>query len=451
MRNSYFNLTVSELLACIKEQKILVEDIALSFIERYEKIEKNVRAWADYDKKLFLNQAQEIDNKIKNNSFLDEDLLLGIPIGVKDTYNTEYFNTKRGSEIYTDYRAGNDARIVRKARDFGAIIAGKTATAEFSIHYPSNTLNPHNLEHTPGTSSGGSAVAVATGMVPLAFGTQTAASTSKPASYCGIYGFKPTFGLFPRTGVLKTCDTLDTLSFFTRSVEDIELVFNTLRLKGVDHPFINITLNKDEARQSCRVAFLKPPTFYKKEKYAREEFLELAKEIEITLGINIDVVNTPTFLDNIHDSHDRIYSKSVSYYFQNEYNNCKNEISDITKNMIKKGQEINTEEYKRLLEEQSEKTVQFDKWLENNYDFAFTLASAEEAPKGLEYNDKPDSTLMWTYLGVPTLIAPKFKSPNNLPFGFQIISRKYTDNKLIKFAKLLKEKNIIKNAVVVGE
>ena len=137
--------------------------------------------------------------------------MVGIPIGVKDTYNTEFFMTQRGSEIYKNYKAGNDARVVRKVRDSGALIAGKTKTAEFSIHHPADTVNPHNIEHTPGTSSGGSAAAVASGMVPVAFGTQTAASTSKPASYCGIYGFKPTFGLFPRTGVLKTSDTLEAI------------------------------------------------------------------------------------------------------------------------------------------------------------------------------------------------------------------------------------------------
>ena len=453
MKSNYYTLNLTELSKCILTENIKVVDIVDSFITRYDEIEKYVFAWADYDKDLFLKQAVKLDKKISNNEYFKEDLLLGIPIGIKDTYNTEFFKTQRGSDIYTNYKAGNDARIVRKARDFGAIITGKTSSAEFSIHAPSKTKNPYNKEHTPGTSSGGSAVAVATGMVPVALGTQTAASTSKPASYCGVYGFKPTFGLLPRTGVLKTCDTLDTLSFFSRSIEDIEVLFETLRLRGDDHPFINLSLDQEVKYLNIKkkkIAFFKSSVFELKPDYAKKAFYNLAKEIEEKLNIIVEVIETPNFLEPIRNDHEKIYSKSVSYYFDYEYKNHKSSMNKLTIDMIEYGKEISKSEYKQLLITQAKLTEQFKEWFSHRYDFAITLASAEVAPKGLEYNDKLDSTLIWTYLGLPTLIAPKFIGPDNMPFGFQIVSSKYNDKKLIEFGKLLKHHNIIKNSKVVG-
>jgi Asp-tRNA(Asn)/Glu-tRNA(Gln) amidotransferase A subunit family amidase len=451
MKNNFYNCTATELLNYIKKEGLKVTEITKSFIARYNEVECMVKAWADYDENISLQQAHEIDRKILNNEFYKDDLLIGIPIGVKDTYNTEFFMTQRGSEIYKGYNAGNDARIIRKARDFGAIISGKTATAEFSIHHPSKTLNPHNTEHTPGTSSSGSAVAVATGMVPVAFGTQTAASTSKPASYCGIYGFKPTFGILPRTGVLKTCDSLDTLSFFSRSVDDIELLFNVLRLKGKNHPFIHSGLDrlKDVSRSQNRIAFLKSDSFKQKPEYAQNSFLELAKETEKCLGVKIDIIDIPDFLKNVRKDHNDIYMKSVSYYFKQERDEYKEKISNIVNKMISMGQKISTEKYMQLLTSQSDLVKYFAQWLDNNYDFIFTLASAGEAPLGLEYNDKDDATLIWTYLGLPTIIVPKFKGPSGMPFGFQIVSRKYNDKELIKFTKLLKLKGLIRDCDVV--
>lgn len=450
MNNEYYELTATQLIEKVQNKELSVFEIAKSFVQRYEDIESKLNAWASYDKDLYLKIAKEVDEKIANQNYKLEDVLLGLPMGVKDCYNSENFKTKRGSLIYENYMPGNDARIIRKARDFGAIVIGKTETAEFSIHKPSKTVNPHNAKHTPGTSSGGSAAAVATGMVPVAFGTQTAASTSKPASYCGVYGFKPTFGLLPRTGVLKTSDTLDTLSFFSRTIDDLELLFNVLRLRGDDHPFIKNNIDLEEKIEKERIVFFKPPTFSEKPKYAKDAFLDFANELENALNCKIDILDTPTFLNHIHHDHNKIYSKSVSYYFDYEYSTFKEKISKITCEMIELGKSISKNDYCELISKQADTSYVFDQWMQEHYDFAFVLASAEEAPEGLDFNDKADSSLMWTYLGVPLLVAPKFLGPNGLPFGFQIISRKYTDNHLFRFAKKLEQKCIIKTVPVIG-
>ena len=437
-----------ELLKLIESKKVSVAEVIESHISRSKKIDSILNAFEETDYNYILEEAKKIDKGFYKHSMSFK----GIPIGVKDCYNTERMHTRRGSKIYKDYTAGNNARIVRKIVDEGALILGKTKTSEFAVHHPSDTVNPHNIKHTPGTSSGGSATAVASGQVPLAFGTQTAASTSKPASYCGVYGFKPTFGLFPRTGVLKTSDTLDTLSIFARNIEDIEYSFDKLRLKGEDYPYIynNIDLKKHKSSiDDFKVALIISDTFNDKPQYAKDAFSSLEKELNSVTGIEAEIINIPDFLHNAKFVHEKIYNKSLSYYFKEEYLNYYELLSDTIKSMIEIGQKINLKNYLELLEKQKNLTTKFNHWINDNYDVVITLASASEAPKGLEYNDKADSTLTWTLVGVPTLIVPKFKSSNNLPFGFQIIGKKYSDYSIIEFAKKLKNYNIISDTKVI--
>ena len=445
-----YEKTLLELMHDISDEKTTVEEVVLSHIERCKEIDGALKAFEEYDFDYVLSEAKRIDN-----GFYTHDMKFkGIPIGVKDCYNTERMHTRRGSEIYKNYTAGNDARIIRKARYEGALILGKTKTAEFSVHHPSDTLNPHNHQHTPGTSSSGSAVAVASGMVPLSFGTQTAASTSKPASYCGIYGFKPTFGVFPRTGVLKTSDTLDTLSIFSRNVEDLEYAFENLRLSGENYPYIynNMDIKTYKNRNDgFNVALLLSDTFEDKDEYAKDAFTSLKFELESKGDINVEIIKMPDFLSGARNIHQKIYNKSLSYYFKNEYDHSIDDLSSIIKTMIEDGKETSLSDYLTLLNEQKILVKRFDGWIGERYDAVLTLASAGEAPMGLDYADKQDSTLIWTLLGVPTLIVPKFKGPNKMPFGFQIIGKKYSDQMIIEFAKKIKHAGVIADSLVVGK
>ena len=179
-----------------------------------------------------------------------------------------------GSELWCDFKPGNDARVVYYLKNSGGIIAGKTVTAEFAVHELNETLNPHNVELTPGTSSSGSAVAVALGMVPVAIGSQTAGSIIRPASFCGVYGFKPSFGLIPRTGSLKTTDTLDSIGFFVSHPSDILLVLETIRVHGPNYP-LSYRAFKDLSRQNkprnrpWKVALAKTHTWSHATDYAK--------------------------------------------------------------------------------------------------------------------------------------------------------------------------------------
>lgn len=152
--------------------------------------------------------------------------------------------TSMGTNILKNYQPGNDARVVSNLRLEGAVIMGKTQTSEFAVHNPTETKNPINIKYSPGTSSSGSAAAVAAGIVPVAIGSQTAGSICRPASYCGVYGFKPSFGVIPRTGILKTSDTLDTVGILARYVEDLEIIFDVIKVQGHNYPFVSKFLQK---------------------------------------------------------------------------------------------------------------------------------------------------------------------------------------------------------------
>src|SRR3990167_8157472 len=192
-----------------------------------------------------------IEKEVEEFGINEARLLECIPVGVKDIYNTADFPTQMGSPLWKDFTPGNDARAVYHLKRQGANIVGKTVTAEFAVHALDKTLNPYDATRTPGTSSSGSAVAVSMGMVPAATGTQTAGSIVRPASFCGVYGCKPSFGTIPRTGMLKTTDSLDQIGFFTVHAEDLRRLFDSMRVKGENYPISNAAL-ADESRQKSK-------------------------------------------------------------------------------------------------------------------------------------------------------------------------------------------------------
>ena len=221
--NTPAEMTASEFLRQLKDGQISVFEYVDACAQRIEQLDESVCAWHKFDGDMVRARARVLDDLLAGGEAMRQ--LAGAPIAVKDIFNTYDYPTGMGSPIMDDYTPGNDARLVSDLRMAQGIVMGKTVTAEFAVHHPGPTRNPYDLRRSPGTSSSGSAAAVAARMAPLALSSQTGGSTIRPASYCGIYGFKPSFGLLPRTGVLKTTDTLDSLGFMARSVEDLRLIF----------------------------------------------------------------------------------------------------------------------------------------------------------------------------------------------------------------------------------
>jgi len=447
MSNNLNLLSATDAIKEIKAKHISAVELARSCAKQIERSEPEIKAWVCFDKENLIKQAQAIDDKIQQGIELSK--LCGIPVGIKDIFNTADMPTCMGSPIWEGFTPGNDARAVEHIQWADGIIAGKTVTAEFAVHHPGPTVNPYNYDHSPGTSSGGSAAAVASNMVPLALGTQTAGSTIRPASYCGIYAMKPSFGLIPRTGILKTLDTLDHVTFFSRSVDDLHLMLGVLRVKGPNYPYVHKFVDapsiiKKRDVHPWKVAFVKTPVWNRAETYAQDSIIHYVSKLDQQKGVILEEVELPEEFNSAHDVHELIYTKALSYYFNNEYENDKEKISETFCEMVEKGKQISAAQYMEGLEEQNKLTHQLDDFLKN-YDIIITLSAAGDASRGLHTIDKKDSCLIWTLCYVPALNLPIFKSPNGLPFGAQIVSRRYRDYNLLNFARYLEEEGLLKH------
>jgi Asp-tRNA(Asn)/Glu-tRNA(Gln) amidotransferase A subunit family amidase len=381
-----------------------------SLIDAYTRWEPQVQAWECY-------HPERISN--------------GLMVGVKDVINTAQCSTEMGSPIWKDFTPGNDARVVSKLKEAGCAIAGKTVSAEFAVHHPGKTKNPHNLNRTPGTSSSGSAVAVACGMAHAALGTQTAGSIIRPASYCGVYAMKPSFGLIPRTGILKTADTLDTVGFFAQTPELLRTMLDICRVDGPDYPQ---TAHLKKPRRVKKIGVLRPPCQAEWPIYA----LEALDHWLLRLGEFWNVQDAPWHFDSAYDTHRIIYHKSLSYYFQQEVNT--GEVSDIFRQQVQEGRGITVGKYQQALKQQESLAAIADKMLKE-FDILITLSSGREAPED-ERQAPKDTCLVWTMCGVPVINIPAFTSPDGLPFGISIIARRYHDYKLLDFLNMLQRQGL---------
>ncbi len=442
MGDSLYLLGAKEGAEKVKSRKISALDWAESCISQIKKVDPFVHAWAYLNEKQILDQAARIDEKIKQSKQSDSlGPLCGVPVGVKDIFNTIDMPTSMGSPIWEGFTPGNDARTVFNLRQADAVIAGKTVTAEFAVHTPGKTANPHNPAYSPGTSSSGSAAAVASFMAPAALGTQTAGSIIRPASYCGVFGFKPSFGLIPRTGTLKTTDSIDTIGMFARDTDDLELLFNVLRTSGKDYPINNAKLNqsdnKTKPKRPWKLGVVSSSlwTWEKAAPYAKQELSDLVNLMSKE-GFEVDELKLPNDFNEAHDIHGIIYDKTLSYYFKEEFKKH-TLVSEIMYQIISRGQNISLDQYKQALEKQNRLSQLFDETL-SDYDGLVTLSTAGQAPKWGD-EDISDSCLIWTLCGAPAINLPFFKSPNRLPFGAQIVSRRYQDYRLLKLGKDLEE------------
>ena len=443
MKNLHL-LSATEAVSKIKAKKISSRELVNDCFDQIRKMDPEIHAWVHLNKPHALNQAVAIDKKLS--AGLSVGLLAGIPVGVKDIFNTIDFPTEMGSPIWKDFTPGNDARVVSYMRWEDAVIPGKTVTAEFAVHTPGPTHNPHRHGYMTGTSSSGSAAAVASYMVPLALGTQTAGSTIRPASYCGVYSMKPSFGLLPRTGMLKTTDSLDTIGLFSRSVEDLQLLLDVLRVKGQNFPYIHQAVDNRQAeirnKRKWKIGIVASSLWVwdKAEDYARDALKRFASTLSRLKDVEIEEVQLPQEFNGAHQIHGTIYDKTLSYYFKDEFKK-RTLISPVMYEIIGRGQRIGLDEYQRALDQQSHLSKTFAR-LMGKYDILLTLSTGGEAFAGLDSVDRPDSCLIWTLCGAPVVNIPVFTGPIGLPFGAQVIGRRFDDYQVLQFVSFLVENGI---------
>ncbi|MBY0353725.1 amidase [Candidatus Babeliales bacterium] len=443
MQHGFFlDYSIQQTLQAYRDNLLDPVYVAESIISFVQSTDTTLHAWEHFDAEYFLQQAYLARENIQKGYSRPFE---GIPVGIKDIINTTRFQTQMGSALWQGFFPGNDARVVYHVERSGGIIPGKTSSAEFGVHALSETKNPHNFAVSPGTSSSGSAVAVATGMLPVALGTQTAGSIVRPASFCGVYGVKPSFGLIPRTGILKTTDTLDSVGFFVSHAQDLAHVLNALRVSGKDYPFIyealdNYCVPKGPRSRPWRVGFVRTHTWNYAYNYAQEAMIDWVQKLAGGHEVSVEEIQLPEQLNKAHDIHRIIYNRSLAYYFQEEFKQ-KESVSERMVELIEDGLTIISQDYQQALVQQREMVSLVDSVFEK-YDVLVSLSTAGQAPLRYEI-ELPDPALMWTMTYVPVVSAPVFTAPSGLPFGVQLIARRYQDLHLFTFIDHLIALNLL--------
>ncbi len=351
----------------------------------------------------------------------------GVPIAVKDNIDTAELPTGYGSPIYAGHRPATDAACVVAAKRAGAIPLGKTVTTEFAYYHPGKTANPHNTTHTPGGSSQGSAAAVAAGMVPLAFGTQTAGSVVRPAAYCGIVGYKPSWGLIPRQGVKVLSDWLDTVGVFAQDVEDAAFFVAALTGRPELRP-------AGQAR-ALRVAVLRPPYPEPADADALAALERGASALRGDGHVVVDLPASPTLqalatLPRLVMGYDM--ARSLAF----ERDRHANQISNVLRTYLDEGRTVMPEAYDAAMAAVRRAQADMDA-LFGAADVILAPAAPGEAPQGLDATGDPAFNRLWTLLQTPALTVPAGFGARGLPLGVQLVARPGQDAGLLGAALAL--------------
>ena len=434
-----FSLKVEELVEKIKNAQITSVELCQLYIDRINKFEKDIKAWAHFDKKLLLEKAAEADEHRRLGKPLGP--LHGIPVAVKDIVGTLDMPTECGTVIRKGKSYSQNAEIIELLISAGAIVMGKTATAELAYLGPPKTTNPHDYSRTPGGSSSGSAASVASFMAPLSVGSQTGGSIIRPASYCGVVGYKPTYGLISRNGILKTSEKLDHVGVFGRSVEDVALLAKTLIKKDkLDTSSVHYSaenmLNETKKGPLFEPKFIFYKTDYWKlvEKKSRESFEYFIKSFKK----NIEVFDTPSYFKDIHKYHQIIYDTDLANNFSLYFKKYKKKLSKIMQDAIIRGNKHSAKDYAEAVDFMKRSYESYEEVFED-YHGVLSPSSPGVAPKSLKTTGTAEFNKVWSYLGTPCISLPLLQGENDLPLGVQLIGAKYDDQRFLGVANWLEK------------
>ncbi len=416
------SLSASQAIKALSKREIKATDLLLSCLDRIGQRENHVKAWTSLGKENALTRAKELDK----GAF--KGILHGLPIGVKDLYDTYDLPTSYGSPIYANHYPVTDAVSIALIRQAGGIILGKTVTTELASFKSGPTTNPHNSRHTPGGSSSGSAAAVADFMVPLATGSQTAGSMIRPASYCGVVGFKPSLGKVSIAGVKSLSVSLDTLGCFGRTVEDVGL--GVAAMSG-DHRLAKIeTLHNKPRIAICKTSnwFLAHQETATAMAVARHAAERIAKSTVVDLKL-------PKSCDDITQVQTRIMLSEMSRSFLFERTHHPKKLSLILSKQINDGAAISYEQYAKDLLFAGNAKSSINALFNDEVDLLIAPSATGEAPDLKDGTGDPVFCREWTLLGLPCVNINVASGPNGLPVGVQLIAGPGKDHFLLSAAR----------------
>jgi Asp-tRNA(Asn)/Glu-tRNA(Gln) amidotransferase A subunit family amidase len=434
-------LSASDARSAIESGLLSSQELVAACLARIDELEDSIGAWAHLDRDQAMAQANAAD-KFRRRG-LELGPLHGLPIGIKDIIDTADYPTERGTVLHQGRQPTQDATLVSLLKEAGAIILGKTVSTEMAVFSPGKTRNPHNPEHTPGGSSSGSAAAVSAAMVALSVGTQTNGSVIRPASYCGVYGFKPSFARISRQGVLTQSPPLDTVGVFARSLEDLALIADVLMrfdaqdpaMVPIAPPCIGKVLNQEVPAEQ-HFAFVRSPVWDQVEQVTKDGLRELIDAVNECQEKTIDIVDLPTSFAELHEHHRQIMEADLARNFAGEYERGKSELSTVLREMIERGQQVSTSDYENALV----KMQDYDVFLEeifDEYDAILTPATSGPAPAGIDATGSPVMNTIWTFCGTPAINVPLLQSPEGLPIGVQMVGAKNDDARLFRSTRWL--------------
>ena len=411
-------LSATEAVARIAAGTLTAEQLVRDCLDRIAEREPAVHAWAHLDPALAIAQARAVDA-------MSCGLLRGVPIGVKDIIDTHDMPTGHNSPIFAGKVPFGDAACVALSRGENAVIMGKTVTTEFANRHPGPTTNPHNPGHTPGGSSSGSAAAVADGHVPLAFGTQTGGSVIRPAAYCGVIGYKPTFGDFSRVGIKMQSHSLDTLGLMARTLDDIAL-FRAVVLKLPPVPI-------DRSIPRPRIGFCRTPIWGDASPDTHKLLEDTAGRLADKGAAVVDVAFDRAY-DDILDDHGAISSWEATRNYADERLRNPGKVSrELMDGSMKRGLEIDLARYAAA----QRKAAAFKAHVDSLFDRVDALlcpSAPGEAPAGVEYTGDPRFNSIWTLAGTPCVTLPAGTGRAGLPLGIQLVGLRHADDRLLSTA-----------------
>lgn len=407
-------------------------------LDRIEALEPEIRAFTHLDRGYALAQARALDQRQGNGEPLGP--LHGVPVAIKDIFDTHDFPTEYGSPLYAGHRPSRDATVVARLRAAGAVIIGKTVTTEFAYFQPGKTRNPHDTSRTPGGSSSGSAAAVAAGMVPLALGSQTNGSVIRPASFCGVFGAKPTHGLISRGGVLELSRILDHVGVFARTLDDVALLLDVMAgydpadpdTRPIAAPNFSSTL-VGTVPGSPKFAFVRTPFWDKAEATTRTAFESIAR----SLGDSVTDVALPADFADAWTAHLTIMSVDMAHRFSGPVARGSEDASSARlRDLLAQGRAVPGVDYLAACDTadhlRASLATIFDR-----YDAIITPSAIGVAPESLASTGDPVFCTAWTLIGVPALNLPVLHGPGGLPLGLQVLGPKGSDARLLRTAKVL--------------
>jgi amidase len=414
-------LSATAALAGIRAGKMSAEAYVRACLERIAARDPHLHAFVCIDAEHALARARVIDRTSS------QSLLGGLPFAVKDVIDTADLPTRYNSPIYDDHRPRMDAACVALARLAGGVMIGKTVTTEFASRMPGPTVNPHDAAHTPGGSSSGSAAAVADGMVPFAFGTQTGGSVIRPAAFCGAVGYKPSFGTINCTGMKHLAESLDTIGVIARTVTDCALLVHAVSGRTA--------ADLTASAAPPRIGFTRTSR-WQRASAATHAVLERAAATFTKRGAAVMEMELPADFDRLYDEQTVISGFEAARAMMPEYLAQPALLSEHMRNQVERYIALPRREYADAIRHAIACRRRFSELMaEAKVDLLLTPSAPDEAPLGIASTGDSLFNRNWTLLGLPCITLPAGKGAAGLPIGVQLVADYDEDERLLRSAQ----------------